>query len=502
MAGDHPLKVVIFAAEASPYAKVGGLGDVVGALPKALEKLGADLTVVIPAYKAARDAFDVPRCSSVPGFDIPMASSVERAEVFQTRMDEACVDVYMIGSRKYFDRIGIYDDPATREGYPDNIERFIFFMKSGLELLVRLGAPVDIIHCHDFQTALIPGLIHTNYRDNPFFARVGTLFTVHNLAYQGLYSKEALDYAGIDRSYFYPASPFEFWGKVNLMKAGIELADKINTVSQTYAAEIQTGPEFGLGLEGVLQSRKKDVSGIVNGIDCDEWNPETDPFIPARFSVRDFSGKTRCKVHLLRYFALPRSRKRVPLIGMVTRLAEQKGLDLISEAIEEMMALDLQLIVLGTGQQKYHDLLRQMALRHPEKMGIQLSYDNELAHKIEAGCDMFLMPSKFEPCGLSQLISFRYGTVPIVRHTGGLADTVIPYDRGKGTGFSFSEYSAAAMVEAIKQALMVYSDPIRWRWLRVRAMAQDWSWNRSAGQYLQLYRSIYMKKHPGASPTQ
>jgi len=484
----------MFAAEASPYAKVGGLGDVVGALPKALAKLGVNPTVVIPAYRAAQSNSVALPCRAVPGFDVPMASSIEHAEVFQTRMDGTDVDVYLIGSRKYFDRKGIYDDPATGEGYPDNMERFIFFMKSGLELLLRLGKPADIIHCHDSHTALIPSLIKMNYRDNPFFAGVGTLLTIHNMAHQGLYSKEALDYAGIDRSHFYPASPFEYWGKVNFMKAGIEFADKVNTVSRTYSVEIRTDPKLGLGLEGVLQGRKDDVSGIVNGIDYDEWNPETDPLIPARFSARDFSGKAKCKEHLLRYFDLPRIKNDVPLIGIVSRLADQKGFDLIAEAIEDIAALDLQLVILGTGQKKYHDLFQQISMQYPEKIGVQLSFDNKLAHKIEAGCDMFLMPSKFEPCGLNQLYSFRYGTIPIVRKTGGLADTVIPYDHEKGTGFSFSKYSSSGMMAAIKLALKIYSDPSCWQPLMIRAMSQDWSWNNSARQYVQLYQSISKKR--------
>jgi starch synthase len=493
MAGNIPLRIVMLAAEASPFAKVGGLGDVVGALPKALEQLGMNPMVIIPAYRAVQTGTsDFHHCKSVSGFGIPMGSSAEHAEIFQSRMDGTGVDVYMIGSQKYFDREGIYNDPSTGEGYPDNMERFIFFMKSAIELMIRLGAPFDIIHCHDSHTALVPGLIKMNYREHPIFAGAGTLFTIHNLAYPGLYSKEALDYAGIAPEHFYPSSPFEYWGQVNFMKAGIELADKVNTVSRTYALEIRTNPEFGLGLEGVLQSRSEDLCGIMNGIDYDEWNPETDPLIPAHFSAADLSGKEKCKRSLQRHFHLP-IRKRVPLVGIVSRLADQKGFDLIAQAIKEIMAFDLQLVVLGTGQQKYHDLFRHLASDYPGKMGLRLAFDNVLAHKIEAGCDLFLMPSKFEPCGLNQLYSLRYGTIPIVRETGGLADTVIPYDSEKGTGFSFSNYTAVEMMAAINQALKVYSDPPAWKSLMVRAMSQDWSWNKSAKEYLQLYQSIHQK---------
>jgi starch synthase len=486
----------MIAAEASPFAKVGGLGDVVGALPKSLEKLGAKPIVVIPAYRAVHANFpNIHRCDRVPGFDVPMKSAVERADIFQTRIDATDVDVYLIGSHKYFDRDGIYDDPETREGYSDNMERFIFLMKSALVFLQRLGEPIHVFHCHDSHTALVPGLMEANFRRHPFFSKAGTLFTIHNLAYQGIYSSESLTYAGIDAAHFFPNSPFEFWGQVNFMKAGIEFADKVNTVSHTYSVEIQTNPEQGMGLEGVLQRRREDVSGIVNGIDYDEWNPQTDPFIPAHFSIQDLAGKADCKERLQKYLGLP-SVPRIPLIGIVARLADQKGFELLAEAIHEVMKLNLQLVMLGTGQQKYHDLFEEIAAKYSGRLAVQLTFDTGLAHRIEAGCDMFLMPSKFEPCGLNQLYSLRYGTVPIVHATGGLVDTVTPYDGDSGTGFRFSDYSVKGMLAAIRQALSLYSNSDHWHALMVRGMSQDWSWNRSAAQYLQLYRSIYLKRNP------
>jgi starch synthase len=490
MVGKNTLRIIMLAAEAAPFAKVGGLGDVVGGLPKALEPLGVKSTVIIPAYKAVlADRSAIRPCSAIPGFDVPMASFHERAEVFQTRTEGSDVDIYMIGSQKYFDREGIYDDPATGEGYPDDMERFAFFMKSAMELILRLQARVDVIHCHDYHTALVPGLLKTCYRNHPSFSGVGTLFTIHNMAYQGIYPREALDYIGISPEHFYPKSPFEYWGRVNFMKAGIELADKVNTVSHTYSIEIQTDPEFGMGLEGVLQRRKEDFTGIVNGIDYEEWNPQTDPFLSAHYSVDDLSGKEKCKRYLQRRFHLA-IRKKAPLIGIVSRLTDQKGFDLISEAMEDLMAQDLQLIILGMGQKRHQDRFDRIASRYPGKVGLCLSFDNGLAHKIEAGCDMFLMPSKFEPCGLNQLYSLRYGSIPIVRKTGGLADTIMPYDREKGTGFVFSEYCAKDMMGAIRQALKIYSRPPDWQALVIRAMSQDWSWNRSAREYLQLYQSI------------
>jgi len=485
------MRVVMFAAEAVPFAKVGGLADVVGALPKALAKLGARPAIVIPAYRSVDfRRFDIEPCAAVPGFDIPMGSSVEKAQVYQPRANGSGLDVYLIRSGRYFDRSGIYDDPVTSEAYGDNMERFIFFMKSGLELIRRLGLAADIIHCHDSHTALIPGLLNVNLRSDPLFARVGTLFTIHNLAHPGLYPKESLAYAGIDPGRFYTMSPFEYWGQVNFMKVGIMYADKVNTVSQTYSVEIRTDHEYGMGLEGILKDRKDDLSGIVNGIDYDEWNPEKDPLIPAAFSARDLSGKIKCKEHLLQCFGLPQPSGRVPLIGIVSRLADQKGFDLIAEAVNDLTALNLQLVILGTGQKKYHDLFSQIAAEHPQKVGVRLAFDNELAHKIEAGCDLFLMPSKFEPCGLNQLYSLRYGAIPIVRSTGGLADTVENCNAGRGTGFCFSAYTSVEMMAAIKRALVVYSNPVRWQALQIRAMSQDWSWDRSAREYMSLYRTI------------
>jgi starch synthase len=493
-----PSRIVMFSAEVAPFAKVGGMGDVVGALPKALWKLGVQTSVVIPAYASVlqQNQFDFRPCKTVSGFNVRIGNETEHAEIFQIRLDNSDVDVYLIGSRKFFDRPGIYNDPDSGEGYPDNGARFLFFMKSGLELLLRLGSPVDIIHCHDSHTALIPGMIRTNYGGSPFFNDIGTLFTIHNLAYQEVYPKKVLHYAGIDYKHFYPMSPFEYWNKVNFMKAGILMSDKVNTVSQTYAVEIQSSHEFGHGLEGVLHSRRMDVSGIVNGIDYEEWDPETDPLIPAHYSGNDFSGKEKCKEHLRRQFNLPCLRERAPLIGMVSRLADQKGFELIAEAVPEIVALNMQMVILGVGQRKYHELLQQIASQYPDKIAVNLAFDNELAHRIEAGCDMFLMPSRYEPCGLSQLISLRYGTIPVVRATGGLADTVIPYEKENGTGFSFHGYSAEEMMTALKQALTVYSDATRWQALMVRAMAEDWSWNKSADRYKQLYRSIYLKRHP------
>jgi len=483
------LHVVMIAAEAAPYVKVGGLGDVIGALPRALDKLGAKVTVIIPAYgDAVGRSSQIEPFSDIPGFNVALGTFSEYAHVFRTLMPGTGVTVYLIGSSRYFDRGGVYDDPLTREGYADNMERYVFFMKAALELILRLPDSFDVVHCHDSQAGLIPGLIKENFSGAPKLAGARTVFTIHNLAYQGDYPPGALDLAGIPRHRFYPFSPYELCERVNFMKAGIMFADEVTTVSPTYAVEIQR-PELGFGLQGVLRERSDNLHGIINGIDYDEWNPETDPFIAARFTSRKPAGKAVCKRDVLEYFNLGQGRdiKRVPLIGIISRLANQKGFDLIAEAIREIAEMDMFMVILGTGQQYYNDLVRNISERYPEKIAAQLSFDNPLAHKIEAGCDMFLMPSRYEPCGLNQLYSLRYGTIPIVHSTGGLADTVIPYDGSAGTGFGFTEYSAGALTQSIRDAISVYSDPVAWKKLVRRAMKEDWSWENSARHYMDLY---------------
>jgi starch synthase len=499
MTDRDPTRIAVFSAEAAPFAKDGGLGDVVGALPKELRKMGVVLSLVLPGYASTlrQEAFGIHPCPTVKSLNVTMGNRAEHAEIFHSRLNHSDVDVYFIGSRKYFQRPGIYNNPRTGEGYRDNGIRFAFFMKAGLELLAGLGSPVDLIHCHDCQTALIPGIIKTYFRGDPFYRNVGTLLTIHNLAYQGIYPRKILHYAGIDGQYFYPMSPFEYWDKVNFMKAGILMADKVNTVSQTYAREIRSS-EFGYGLEGVLESRAEDLSGIVNGIDYEEWNPETDPIIAANFSAGNLRGKVKCKEDLLRRFRLPSIGKETPLIGVVSRLVEQKGLDLIEAAAAELAALKVQMVVLGVGQLKYHEMLHRIVSRYPDHFAVDLSFDNELAHKVQAGSDMFLMPSRYEPCGLSQLVSLRYGTIPIVRSTGGLADTIAPYENGEGTGFTFKAYSADEMLAAVEKALSIYSQCDRWQDLMVRAMGEDWSWKRSAKGYQRLYESIREYKRSGS----
>ena len=489
MLEETALNIVMIAAEAAPYVKVGGLGDVIGALPRALEKLGAKVTVIIPAYGSADKPTPVELCRNIPGFNVALGNTLEYASVFQTSMPESDVTVYFIDSCRYFGRGGVYDDPLTGEGYGDNMERYVFFMKAAIELMLRLPDSFDIIHCHDSHAALVPGIIREKYEGNEKLARARKVFTIHNLAHQGNFPPDVLDLAGISPHMFYPYSPFEFWGQVNFLKAGVAYADEITTVSPTYAEEIQE-PELGFGLEGVLRERSDNLHGIINGIDYKEWNPETDPFIAARFSSKKPSGKKVCKRDILEYFNLGDGKdlKHIPLIGIISRLVNQKGFDLIAEAIYAIAELDMFLVILGTGQQYYNDLVSNIAARYPEKIAARLAFDNPLAHKIEAGCDMFLMPSRYEPCGLNQLYSLRYGTIPIVHRTGGLADTVIPYDGTGGTGFCFTEYSAQALTLSINEALSVYSNPSMWKKMVRQAMEEDWSWESSAKRYMELYK--------------
>lgn len=484
----------MFAAEATPFVKVGGLADVVGALPRALEKLGARLLIVIPAYKDIHhERHGIRPYAPVPCFDIPMGPRIERAEIFHCGVPGTGIEVFFVGCRDYFFRDGVYDNPVTGEGFVDNMQRYVFFMKAGLTLLKRLGTPVDIIHCHDSQTALIPGFLRTNLAQDPFFSRTGSLFTIHNLAYQGIYPRHALYWAGIDPRHHHLGSPFEFWGQVNFMKVGIECSWMLNTVSESYAREIQSGPEHGHGLEGALRHRDGDLHGIINGLDYDEWNPETDPLIPARFSTGDLSGKSLCKLEVLKRFGISESRAQFPLVGMVSRLADQKGFELLGHAEAELGALDLNLVVLGRGQLRYHELLAHLAARYPGRIATHSDFDEPLAHTIYAGADMLLVPSRYEPCGLNQLIALRYGTVPVVRATGGLIDTVRDCDEKNetGTGFRFEKYSARDMVRALQRALRVCPNSRLWNKLIISAMQENWSWEASARRYMELYHRIH-----------
>lgn len=488
------MKVLFAAAEVVPYAKVGGLADVAGALPKALEHLGLDVRVVMPLYgSVSREQVNLQEVSGP--ISVSMGEETEMVTIWRAFLPASEVEIYFLENQRFFHRHGVYADPKTGQGYADNALRFAFFNLALLEWIRKDGWRPDLIHSNDFHCGLIPVYLRTVFDNDPVLEGVKTVYSIHNLAYQGRFPLEIISKIGLPQRLANPMEAMEFFGELNYMKAGLIFADVINTVSERYAQEIQQSAEFGVGLEGVLRSRSADLYGILNGVDYTQWNPEKDQLIAHRYGRGDLSGKRKNKVALLKAFDLPRLRKQHPLIGMISRLADQKGFDLILQAAEEILALDLQLVILGTGQIEYHRKLQALQKRYPKKVGLALAFDNSLAHLIEAGADMFLMPSRYEPCGLNQMYSLRYGTIPIVRATGGLADTIrdVDQDPENGNGFVFEEYRADRMLAAIDRAVRAYADGSRWQKLVDRAMEADFSWERSAQKYRQLYQRALEK---------
>jgi starch synthase len=478
------MRVVMAASEAVPYAKTGGLGDVVGALPLALRRLGIEVAIVLPGY----GSINAQRFGLQPAdwpLAVPVSNRTVHAGVLRGRLDDG-ISVYCIDAPQYFARPFLYGTPDGP--YPDNAERFAFFSRAVLALAAQLGAP-DVLHCHDWQTALAPVFLRADAARYPTLAAVRTVMTIHNLAYQGLFWHLDWHLLNLDWRYFTPGS-LEFYGKINYLKGGIVFADAITTVSPTYAREIQT-PAFGCGLEGVLAARRRVLSGILNGVDYDEWNPERDAAIAAPYTADDRRGKAACKADLQARMSLPANRH-VPVIGIVSRLTAQKGWDLVAAIAPQLLRQHVQLVVLGSGETGYEQLVRRLARRHPQHVAARIAFDDRLAHQIEAGSDLFLMPSRYEPCGLNQMYSLRYGTIPIVHRTGGLADSVLPFDpdTSAGTGFTFAEYTPAALLACIETALHTYQRPDAWAALIGNAMRADFSWERSAGAYAQLYRDV------------
>lgn len=456
------LKVLMASSEVATFSKTGGLADVARSLPLALHGLGVDIRVATPKYKSVR----IPGNKSRLNNDVP---------------------VYFIEHEGYFRRDDLYGDKIG--DYRDNLERFAFFSRKALESLKDLSFRPHIIHCNDWQTALIPVYLKTIFKYDPFYKGIKTIFTVHNIGYQGIFPKDDFPKTGLPWELF-GVEGLEFYGMVNILKGGLVFSDIITTVSSTYAREIQT-PEFGYGLDGVLAQRKDELFGIVNGIDYDEWDPSRDEELKCHFSVKKIDGKNKEKMALQEEYGLNVDAD-APLIGIVSRLADQKGLDLLSQIIEPLLNTQAQFILLGTGEEKYHILFEAIGRRYPKKASINLRFDAVLAKKIYAGSDMFLMPSRYEPCGLGQIISLRYGTIPIVRKTGGLADTIIEYDAAanQGNGFVFERYDAQELLSAIRRALDLYKKKDAWRRLVVNAMKCNFSWEVSAKKYLKLYRKI------------
>jgi starch synthase len=477
------VRIAFVASECVPFSKTGGLADVVGALPEALAALGHEVEVVLPRYRMTQPGPIEPNAQNIT---LPLSSGYKYAAL-QTGAEIKGVRHHLVDCPELFEREGLYQ---TKEGadYADNAVRFAAFSFAALEGLKRVSSPPDVIHCHDWQASLVPVYLKKLYSRDPFFGRVSTILTVHNLGYQGLFPAEVLHQISLDGSIF-TIDGVEFYGKVNLLKGGLVFSDFITTVSRRYAAEIQT-PEFGCGLEGVLRNRAGRLEGILNGVDYDAWNPATDKLIPAHYTPASLEGKKACKKALLERMGVAKPDLSCPLIGIVSRFATQKGFDLIAHLAAKLARMDVGVVALGTGEPQYEQLFRQLALDYPQKFLVKVAYDNEIAHLIEAGADIFLMPSRYEPCGLNQIYSLKYGTVPVVRATGGLDDTIEEFDGKEGTGFKFLDYSALALLDALERAIGFYRQPAAWQRLMLNGMAKDFSWSVSAKAYAAIYQQL------------
>ncbi len=483
------MRVLFVTSEVSPFSKTGGLADVSGALPAALADRGADIRVATPLYRHVRQGGWALEPAGV--CDVSGPGGVKVATVYSSGLS-AGPQVWFIDQPRYFDRPGLYGERG--EDYPDNLERFSFLCRAVLRWVRTCGWEPDVVHCNDWQTALVP--VYMRVAETAQWDRAGTVLTVHNLAYQGLFPSDQFPVLDLPVDLFTPRH-LEFWGRINLLKGGLVFADVLNTVSETYAREIQT-EEFGCGLEGVLRERSADLYGILNGVDYSVWDPRNDPWIPARYGPQDLSGKAVCKAALQSEMGL-RTEPQALLFGMVSRLVEQKGVDLVVACVERIVQARAQLAVLGTGDPQREETLLGAARAHPGSVAVRIGFDERLAHWIEAGSDAFLMPSRYEPSGLNQLYSLRYGTVPVVRRTGGLADSVVDATpealaRGEANGFVFDAYTPDALWGAIARALVAYRDGQTWERLVRAGMAADFSWHRAAGRYLELYRLALAKR--------
>lgn len=485
------MNILLAGSEAVPFAKTGGLADVMAALPVELARLGHQPYVFIPAYSRALESGRPLEPTNVE-VSVPIGSKTVTGRLLRSRLPGGDVPVYLVQQDDYYRRDELYS--LNGSDYVDNCERFVFFCRAVLEAVRLLRLHIDVVHANDWQTGLIPAYLKTEYRNLPGYESIASLFTVHNLAYQGVFWHWDMLLTGLDWKYF-NWHQMEFYGKLNLMKTGLVFADWINTVSPRYADEIQTAP-LGCGLEGVLQQRRDVLSGIVNGVDYHIWDPAVDSHLPRQYDHRTFSaGKAAAKAALQSELGLPQD-PNLPLVGFIGRLVDQKGLDLVTSVMQEWLSTsDVQWVVLGTGEPKYQQMLATFAERFPQKAAVRLTFSDPLAHRIEAGADIFLMPSRFEPCGLNQLYSLKYGTPPVVRATGGLADTVTDCNEqtlaaGNATGFMFRAYEGLALAENLKRAIDAWHQPAVWSQIVLNGMRQDWSWGRSARQYVELYQNI------------
>lgn len=474
------MKVLLVAPEAHPFIKTGGLGDVMGALPQSLMDLDMDVRVVIPKYKEIKDEFKG-KLEFVKWFMVRVGWRTQYCGVY--KCTHKGVTYYLLDNEYYFNRDGLY-------GYYDDGEKFAFFDRAVLEFIKEINWKPDVIHCNDWQTGMIPVLHKLEYINHEFYRNIKTVFSIHNLFFQGIFSPDILpELFGYDYEPFRNGS-LELHGGVSFLKGGINYADQVSTVSESYANEIQTS-EYGETLEGLLRCRSYALKGIVNGIDYEEYNPETDKFITENYSIDDLRGKDVNKEELQKSLGLTVN-KNIPLIGIVSRLTHQKGCDLIINMLDRILQKDVQVVVLGTGDYLYEETFKNFQFRYPGKVSANIMFDNKLAHKIYAGSDMFVMPSLFEPCGLGQLIALRYGSVPIVRETGGLKDTISPYNKynGVGNGFGFRNYNYGDLMNATEHALEIYNNKDAWRELVIQAMNSNNSWEKSAREYKSLYGGL------------
>ena len=494
-----PQRSVLFvSSEVYPYAKTGGLADVSSALPQALREFDHDVRIIMPKYGFIGEKKQkIHIINRLQGMDFEIGDKMVTVNAKSSAIltQRTRVQIYLSESDEYFSRMGLYADPDTNVEYPDNDERFITFSHSVLELCKRLLWKPDIIHCNDWQTGLIPLYLKEAMKQDPFFRGTKSVFTIHNLAYQGNFPAPSFLKTGLPPEYFSPGG-IEFYGNMSFMKSGISYADAITTVSETYAQEIKT-KEFGCGFEGLLTTRKKDLHGILNGIDLSIWDPDKDVNIVTKFDTTKLEGKEECKADLCSSMGIE-YQKGTPVIGLIARFVDQKGLDLLVSIIEPLLKSGAQLVVLGSGESKYEDFFAKQMKKHPKQVGVYLGFHDNFAHKIEAGADMFMMPSAYEPCGLNQMYSMRYGTIPVVRRTGGLADTVTdPLEASKknpASGFVFDKYDSKAFWKALERAITMYKKhPDKWRELQINGMSKDFSWNNSARKYAELYEKLLAK---------
>jgi starch synthase len=494
VSADRRLKVLFVASEVAPFRKTGGLADVAGVLPRSLRQRGIDIRVVMPLYQGIQ-------WSALEKLDgtlsVPMYYGSARAGLRMGVLPGSDLPIYFIEYNRFFDRPHLYGPPG--QAYSDNLERFSFFSRAALEMCKTIGFIPDVIHANDWQTALVPVYVNTVEWAKPLHG-AGTLFTIHNLAYQGNFESGAMFITGLGQHHF-NSSEFEHFGDMNLMKAAIRHANLLSTVSPTYAREIQTSG-YGFGLDGELSLRSQFLRGVLNGIDTNEWNPATDHHIAAPFSVEDMTAKAVCKASLQKQLGLP-VRPNVPLFGVIGRLTPQKGFDVLAHALDKILSWNLQLVLLGNGDSEAEHFFSYLAAKRSDKFRTVIGFDEGLAHRIEAGSDLLLIPSRYEPCGLVQMYGQRYGTLPIVRGTGGLLDTVVNYDQatGDGTGFIFWDLTAGALADTVGWALSTYFErPAHIEAMRKRAMQQDFSWDRAAAAYEGLYHEAYQIRRGHAFP--